>query len=88
MTGLGYWKQDYALLTTEEEYEEQINNNNTEDDLAFEVLYLEEEITKLYYDIKSKQQELCVNVFDNITLLSLRDWLSKYIVNAKYCFVN
>ena len=83
MSGLGFWKRDYVIMDNDDDYnDDEYYNDNNEND----ILLLEEMVIDLYERLKSKQSELCIDVFDDLELLDLRDWLSYYIPDVKLCF--
>ena len=83
MSGLGFWKRDYMIMYNDDEYnDDEYNIDNDEND----ILLLEEMVLELYEKIKSTQSDLCIDVFDELELLDLRNWLAYYIPDINLCF--
>ena len=84
MSGIGFWKRDYLVLDNEEEYDHDVEYDQDSNSL---ILELESLLEELYERIKQDRDYLSIELFDTLTLLSLRDWISNYIPIAKKCFI-
>jgi len=83
MGGIGFWKKDYMILENEDHNNVE-NEVDHDDNLA--IVELEDMIVKLYDTINGIRDYHNVDMFDDLSLLSLRDWLSNYIPDMKKCF--
>jgi hypothetical protein len=83
MSGLGFWKRDFLVLDNDDVYN---NDIEYEQDSNSTIIELENLIEELYERIKNDRDYLCIDLFDELTLLSLRDWLANYIPIASKCF--